>query len=63
MVRTHPETPFVPTYWDWMSAGSLHVPVALQLDQLTAALTRHANDQLASRDLAPRQRDGPGLER
>src|SRR4051794_30827062 len=30
-----PHTPWVKSYWDWMSVGDLHLGAALQLDQLS----------------------------
>jgi len=32
------EEPFVRTLWDWISVGDLRVPVALQVDQLSAVM-------------------------
>jgi NADH-quinone oxidoreductase subunit L len=39
MLRTHPEAPFILRYWNWMTAGSLRIEYALQLDQLSMLMT------------------------
>jgi NADH-quinone oxidoreductase subunit L len=38
LAAAHAAAPVVFTYWDWLSVGSLHVPVALQLDPLSAVM-------------------------
>ncbi|HET7456808.1 MAG TPA: NADH-quinone oxidoreductase subunit L [Gemmatimonadaceae bacterium] len=39
MLRTPSDAPYVATYWEWMAAGTLHVPVAIQLDHLSIVMT------------------------
>src|SRR5213596_3312623 len=38
LAATHLDAPVVFTYWDWIPVGTLHVPAALQLDQLSAVM-------------------------
>ena len=39
MLRTPSEAPYVLTFWDWVKAGPLHIPLALRLDQLSIVMT------------------------
>jgi len=39
MLRADPEAPFILRYWNWMTAGSLRIEYALQLDQLSMLMT------------------------
>ena len=38
LAAAHLGAPVVFTYWDWIPVGTLHVPAALQLDQLSAVM-------------------------
>jgi len=38
LAAAHLDAPVVFTYWDWIPVGTLHVPAALQLDQLSAVM-------------------------
>jgi NADH-quinone oxidoreductase subunit L len=38
MLGARPEAPYVLRYWNWMTAGSLSVDMALQLDQLSMVM-------------------------
>jgi len=38
MAVSHPETPFIQTYFSWMPAGDLQVDAAFQLDQLSMVM-------------------------
>ena len=39
MLRVRPEAPYVLRYWDWMTAGQLHIEAALQVDRLSIMMT------------------------
>ena len=38
MAVTHPETPFIQSYYSWMPAGDLQIDAAFQLDQLSMVM-------------------------
>jgi NADH-quinone oxidoreductase subunit L len=38
MAVSHPETPFIQTYFSWMPAGDLQIDAAFQLDQLSMVM-------------------------